>query len=194
MVADLKAAHRSASMSSATKRPKRTATDQTTRTEADPDDDDESEPSDATSSVASFESNQGGATNGQDSDAKESKSKAEAKGEHPNKADIDPVESGPHAQMGDHEAEPKDVIRVQVDDDEVELREQIQVRPLFDTHLDSCRLVWLINPNATQLYATNDQLTHPLVSPILQLSLGGLPPLLVVRRNRSSWFAAQAHS
>ncbi|KAJ7590893.1 Alpha/Beta hydrolase protein [Mycena floridula] len=31
-----------------------------------------------------------------------------------------------------------------------------------------------------QLYATNEQLTHPLVSPILQGSLGGLPPLYII--------------
>jgi acetyl esterase/lipase len=31
-----------------------------------------------------------------------------------------------------------------------------------------------------QMYATNQLLTHPLVSPILQPSLGGLPPLLVL--------------
>lgn len=31
-----------------------------------------------------------------------------------------------------------------------------------------------------QLYATNQQLSHPLVSPIFQPSLGGLPPLLIL--------------
>ncbi|KAJ8086857.1 hypothetical protein PM082_005682 [Marasmius tenuissimus] len=31
-----------------------------------------------------------------------------------------------------------------------------------------------------QLYATNEQLTHPLVSPILQSTLGGLPPLYII--------------
>jgi hypothetical protein len=31
-----------------------------------------------------------------------------------------------------------------------------------------------------QMYATNQLLTHPLVSPVLQPSLGGLPPLLVL--------------
>ncbi|ESK94434.1 putative lipase esterase from carbohydrate esterase family ce10 [Moniliophthora roreri MCA 2997] len=31
-----------------------------------------------------------------------------------------------------------------------------------------------------QLYATNEQLTHPLVSPILQSSLGGLPPMYII--------------
>ncbi|KAI9650857.1 hypothetical protein NHQ30_000892 [Ciborinia camelliae] len=31
-----------------------------------------------------------------------------------------------------------------------------------------------------QMYATNQQLSHPLVSPVLQPSLGGLPPLLIL--------------
>lgn len=31
-----------------------------------------------------------------------------------------------------------------------------------------------------QMYANNDLISHPLVSPILQASLGGLPPLLVM--------------
>ena len=30
-----------------------------------------------------------------------------------------------------------------------------------------------------QMYAPNHMLTHPLVSPVLQPSLGGLPPLLI---------------
>ncbi|KAJ7228482.1 hypothetical protein GGX14DRAFT_613080, partial [Mycena pura] len=34
-----------------------------------------------------------------------------------------------------------------------------------------------------QLYATNEQLTHPLVSPILQGSLGNLPPLYILAGN-----------
>ncbi len=31
-----------------------------------------------------------------------------------------------------------------------------------------------------QLYATNDQITHPIVSPLLHGSLGGLPPLYIL--------------
>lgn len=34
--------------------------------------------------------------------------------------------------------------------------------------------------NQIQLYATNSQLTHPLCSPVLHGSLGGLPPLYII--------------
>jgi acetyl esterase/lipase len=34
--------------------------------------------------------------------------------------------------------------------------------------------------NGLQMYTTNELLSHPLVSPIMQPSLGGLPPLLVM--------------
>ncbi|GAA5946989.1 hypothetical protein JCM3765_002103 [Sporobolomyces pararoseus] len=48
------------------------------------------------------------------------------------------------------------VIKVQIDGEEVELADQIQ------------------------LYATNDQLVHPFVSPAFAPSLGGLPPLYIM--------------
>lgn len=49
-----------------------------------------------------------------------------------------------------------DTFRIIVDDVEVEIKDQIQ------------------------MYATNKLMSHPLVSPVLQPSLGGLPPLLVL--------------
>lgn len=50
---------------------------------------------------------------------------------------------------------PKGVLSVQLDDARIEIKDQIQ------------------------LYTANHLLTHPLVSPALQPSLGGLPPLLI---------------
>ncbi|BGP12779.1 hypothetical protein JCM10213_007293 [Rhodosporidiobolus nylandii] len=55
-----------------------------------------------------------------------------------------------------HKAEVAEVIRVKVDGEEIELKDQIQ------------------------LYATNEQLVYPFVSPIWQPSLGGLPPLYIM--------------
>ncbi|GJN91644.1 hypothetical protein Rhopal_004667-T1 [Rhodotorula paludigena] len=55
-----------------------------------------------------------------------------------------------------HKAEVAEVITVKVDGEEVKLVDQIQ------------------------LYATNEQLIYPFVSPIWQPSLGGLPPLYIV--------------
>ncbi|GAA5887509.1 hypothetical protein JCM6882_001435 [Rhodosporidiobolus microsporus] len=59
-------------------------------------------------------------------------------------------------ESGQHKAEVAEVIKVQVDGEEVELKDQIQ------------------------LYATNEQLVYPFVSPIWQPSLGGLPPLYIM--------------
>lgn len=53
-------------------------------------------------------------------------------------------------------------------------------RPISIT-LDSGRVYTV--PRQIQLYATNAQLLHPLVSPVLSGSLGGLPPLLVIVGN-----------
>ncbi|BGP04824.1 hypothetical protein JCM10049v2_000626 [Rhodotorula toruloides] len=57
---------------------------------------------------------------------------------------------------GQHKTEVSKVMKVEVDGKEVELVDQIQ------------------------LYATNEQLVYPFVSPIWQPSLGGLPPLYVM--------------
>ncbi|KAJ9200356.1 hypothetical protein DTO166G4_3357 [Paecilomyces variotii] len=51
---------------------------------------------------------------------------------------------------------PADNLRVIVDDKELEIKDQIQ------------------------MYTTNQLISHPLVSPVLQPSLGGLPPLLIL--------------
>jgi hypothetical protein len=64
-------------------------------------------------------------------------------------------ESG-SADLGDR-AEPSDCMRLNIDGEKVEMRDQIH------------------------LYALNSQLGNPLVSPALQPSLAGLPPLLIVR-------------
>lgn len=57
---------------------------------------------------------------------------------------------------GKYSIGPKSMLSVQLDDDQrVEIKDQIQ------------------------MYAPNHLLTHPLVSPALQPSLGGLPPLLI---------------
>lgn len=57
---------------------------------------------------------------------------------------------------GKYSIGPKSMLSVQLDDDQrVEIKDQIQ------------------------MYAANHLLTHPLVSPALQPSLGGLPPLLI---------------
>ncbi|GAA5871840.1 hypothetical protein JCM3774_000316 [Rhodotorula dairenensis] len=64
--------------------------------------------------------------------------------------------TGDKAESGQHKAEIADVIRVEVDGEEVELADQIQ------------------------LYATNAQLIYPFVSPVWQPSLGGLPPLYIM--------------
>ena len=45
---------------------------------------------------------------------------------------------------------------------------------LLAHHTRSCVLT------STQMYTTNELLSHPLVSPILQPTLGGLPPLLIM--------------
>ncbi|GAA5832209.1 hypothetical protein JCM11251_004280 [Rhodosporidiobolus azoricus] len=59
-------------------------------------------------------------------------------------------------ESGQHKAEVGEVIKVKVDGEDVELKDQIQ------------------------LYATNEQLVYPFVSPIWQPSLGGLPPLYIM--------------
>jgi hypothetical protein len=56
---------------------------------------------------------------------------------------------------GKYSIGPKSQLSVQLDDVRVEIKDQIQ------------------------MYAANHLLTHPLVSPILQPTLGGLPPLLI---------------
>ncbi|GAA6001830.1 hypothetical protein JCM10207_002339 [Rhodosporidiobolus poonsookiae] len=61
---------------------------------------------------------------------------------------------------GQHKAELAEVIKVKVDGEEIELKDQIQ------------------------LYATNSQLAYPFVSPVWQPSLGGLPPLYVMAGNK----------
>ncbi|GAA5980276.1 hypothetical protein JCM11641_005526 [Rhodosporidiobolus odoratus] len=61
---------------------------------------------------------------------------------------------------GQSKAEVAEVIKVQVDGEEIELKDQIQ------------------------LYATNEQLVYPFVSPIWQPSLGGLCPLYIMAGNK----------
>ncbi|GAA5850059.1 hypothetical protein JCM8547_000999 [Rhodosporidiobolus lusitaniae] len=61
-----------------------------------------------------------------------------------------------NAEGGQSKAEVAEVIKVKVDGEEIELKDQIQ------------------------LYATNEQLVYPFVSPVFQPSLGGLPPLYVM--------------
>ncbi|KAH8637217.1 hypothetical protein IG631_09052 [Alternaria alternata] len=56
---------------------------------------------------------------------------------------------------GKYSVGPKSQLSVQLEDVRVEIKDQIQ------------------------MYATNHLLTHPLVSPVLQPTLGGLPPLLI---------------
>lgn len=71
-------------------------------------------------------------------------------------------------------AEVDEVIRITIDGKEVEISDQIQ------------------------LYATNAQLVHPAVSPLLQPSLAGLPPLFIlcgdseVLRDEILYFAHRA--
>lgn len=48
---------------------------------------------------------------------------------------------------------------------------------IVSVHIDG-KLVQI--EDQIQIYTTNELLTHPLVSPVLQSSLGGLPPLLVL--------------
>lgn len=74
----------------------------------------------------------------------------EAEGDHNNGAT--PTKDG----EGQSKAEPAPIVKVKIDGVEVELKEQIQV------------------------YATNEQLAYPFVSPAWQPSLGGLPPLYVM--------------
>ncbi|KAL8280896.1 hypothetical protein RQP46_006575 [Phenoliferia psychrophenolica] len=57
---------------------------------------------------------------------------------------------------GQDKAEVGKILKVKVDGEEVEVRDQIQ------------------------LYATNEQLAYPFVSPVWQPSLGGLPPLYIM--------------
>lgn len=68
------------------------------------------------------------------------------------------------------------MLTVDVDGEKVKLTDQIQVgSPPPPTSLS--------RPPAysqTQMYTTNDLLSHPLVSPVLQPTLGGLPPLLIM--------------
>lgn len=56
---------------------------------------------------------------------------------------------------GKYSIGPKSILSVQLEEARIEIKDQIQ------------------------LYAPNHMLTHPLVSPVLQPSLGGLPPLLI---------------
>ena len=75
---------------------------------------------------------------------------------------VDGHESG-SADLGDS-AEPEDVTRIRIDGKDVDFKDQIH------------------------LYAENKALTHPFVSPVLQPSLGGLPPLLIVSKlSRLCW-------
>ncbi|KAH8922706.1 hypothetical protein BT69DRAFT_219503, partial [Atractiella rhizophila] len=68
--------------------------------------------------------------------------------------------NGRSAAKGDEDkAEPQEIIEVNVSGKKVKLNEQIQ------------------------LYATNEQLSNPFVSPVFQPSLGGLPPMLVIAGN-----------
>lgn len=64
------------------------------------------------------------------------------------------IKDGPESETG---LEPAKILQLEVDGKQVEIAEQIQ------------------------LCATNDQLTHPLCSPALAASLGGLPKLFIVR-------------
>lgn len=59
------------------------------------------------------------------------------------------------AQDGKYSIGPKSMLSLQLDGKLIEIKDQIQ------------------------MYAPNHMLTHPLVSPVLQPSLGGLPPLLI---------------
>ncbi|KAM0755605.1 alpha/beta-hydrolase [Meredithblackwellia eburnea MCA 4105] len=72
----------------------------------------------------------------------------------------DPLGGDPKRAEGDvkggETAEVGHILKIKVDGEEVEVRDQIQ------------------------LYATNEQLVYPYVSPILHPSLGGLPPLYVM--------------
>lgn len=40
-----------------------------------------------------------------------------------------------------------------------------------------------------QMYTTNELISHPLVSPVLQPTLGGLPPLLVLTGGGGKFYA-----
>ena len=65
------------------------------------------------------------------------------------------------------------LLTVGINGEEVVIREQIQV----------CRFSGRVSSplaNGAKLYTTNELLTHPLVSPVMQPTLGGLPPLLVM--------------
>lgn len=59
------------------------------------------------------------------------------------------------SQDGKYSIGPKSMLSLQMDGKRIEIKDQIQ------------------------MYAPNHMLTHPLVSPVLQPSLGGLPPLLI---------------
>ncbi|KAH7069581.1 hypothetical protein BKA63DRAFT_476388 [Paraphoma chrysanthemicola] len=83
-------------------------------------------------------------------------------GEQPDLKDIlDPSAAGPGTDMwvspnGKYSIGPKSMLSVQLDNDmRIEIKDQIQ------------------------MYAANHLITHPLVSPALQPTLGGLPPLLI---------------
>lgn len=75
------------------------------------------------------------------------------------KPDLDnAIISGPDTWVspdGKYGVGPKGILSVQLEKERVEIKDQIQ------------------------LYTANHLLTHPLVSPVLQPSLGGLPPLLI---------------
>jgi hypothetical protein len=74
------------------------------------------------------------------------------------KPDLDSILKNPDtwiAPDGKYGVGPKGVLSVQLDKERIEIKDQIQ------------------------LYTANHLLTHPLVSPALQPSLGGLPPLLI---------------
>lgn len=74
------------------------------------------------------------------------------------KPDLDGILKSPDAWIspdGKYAVGPKGTLSVQLEKERIEIKDQIQ------------------------LYAANHLITHPLVSPALQPSLGGLPPLLI---------------
>ena len=100
----------------------------------------------------------------------------------PHPQDVNPVANPNNpARPGDTEVQPGDTIpgaghdlSIMIDGKMVEIKDQIQ------------------------MYATNQLISHPMVSPVLQPSLGGLPPLLIltgggeILRDEQIYFAHKA--
>jgi acetyl esterase/lipase len=106
--------------------------------------------------------------------------------------DREPSESAPKgSKSSEAEAVPEFALRCEVENDAKSLDESARVSekhsPTPSTAPDIFHNLSIeidgktvVLKDQTQLYATNQLISHPLVSPVLQPSLGGLPPLLIL--------------